>query len=272
MVLHKKLERNLQFHAIHGGCFKTFATWLAEEVGIQDECFAHKYYSDVKAWQADMFAHNVNPGAHPSYFPYLTLKDNRLVPHAWNYKTLIAHLERVISPLMDYLEQDYKHRDLMKAASAVSFPMMGYNSMDWFKQVTPDQNDPDYWLYLCIDHNVRTAKKTGCKFVWNVTNAKTKEVMFQRFTNTTSCSDWLPWLEAIAKTPFCLNRIKIVFMDNCSGNADKADSVIGRVKAATGCSHVLQDVFHVSNSLISRANNRLVCTWPIYAMSASDFC
>lgn len=86
--------------------------------------------------------------------------------------------------------------------------------------------------------------------------------MYQRFTHTTAMSDWISHLAAFAQTLFCQGRIKIVFIDNITGHDNNIDHIPRLVEAiktrCPGCEHVLQDVFHVVNGLISHCNNRSV--------------
>ena len=258
MFLERKLERNLLFSASSGGAFQTFADWMATEFAISDDLNSQKYYLDINAWQSDMEVHNLPILAHLSYF-HESVRSSRTVPNCWGYDLLINALQTALRPQMALLQQDGVDRDPMDVANG-SFPMQGLTNLEWMGRdaALPAPDDPDYWLYLCLDHNYRTGKKVGSKMVWNVTNAKTKELMFQRFTDTTASADWLPYLRAVAQTPYCRNRIKIVFMDNVTGDVDDVNTLAGQVAEATGAEFVKQDIWHVENNVTSKANNRCV--------------
>mmetsp|Transcript_46321 Transcript_46321/g.94724 ORF Transcript_46321/g.94724 Transcript_46321/m.94724 type:complete len:1439 (-) Transcript_46321:927-5243(-) len=256
VMLHKRLEQQLMFHVANGGLFQKMATWMAEDFALQDDIHAAKYYADVLTWQSDVLATTGTPLPHAPYFNKTTLAEARSKPSQWGYDVLIKAFEKAVEPLLDLLEMAGLKTDSCSAENG-SRPMVGFNCRRWLDN-PPDPDDPDYWLYLCLDHNVRTARKCGAKFVWNVTNAKTKELMYQRFTNTTSRSDWSKHLAALAATPYCRGRVKIVFVDNLVPDKDSTDAIKADVKRCCGPqAECVQDIWHVINGITCRANNRV---------------
>ena len=256
VMLAKQVVSNLLYHSTNGGAFGMFAKYMAENFALEDDQQSFKYHADVLAWQNDMLA---NGHVTLPYEPYIFehTRNDRNTPSGWTYQIFTAAFERAVDPVLHLLEQDGAVRDSCSRNNG-SMPMMGVNCKKW-REAPPDPNDPDYWLTLGLDHNCRTAKKCKAKFVWNVTNAVTKELMYQRFTTTTATSDWIPHLAALAATPFCRGRIKTVFVDNLTRAEGKdVETLQSRIKEACGlqCEHVVQDIWHVSNTVQCRANNR----------------
>ena len=248
VLLHKNLERQLLFHVANGGCFSKFAEWVQSDSACLDMLHAAKYYADVAAWQVDMSLHCRDAAPHLPYFAVeQEMIQARTGGFQWSYQNLIAAFERAVQPLLCLLE----NVPLATVNGDSSMPMVGID----FANAPTDEGLVD----LGLDHNGRTAKKCKKLFVWNVTNSKTKELLYQLFTDSTAMSSWIPHLQALAATPFLCGRIGVIWVDNHPLTMPEGlpeNNMVEQIQMVTACKWVRQDPWHVMNRVLSKANNR----------------
>ena len=106
-------------------------------------------------------------------------------------------------------------------------------------------------MVLCVDHCKTQGDKVGEGFALNLMDCETHELLHQQFVASCALVDICSALASVCSLDYVRGNVRIIYYDKVTRNTAQ------KIKLATGCDHVLQDIWHVSNSINSTCNNRV---------------